>query len=63
MSLTSMVQFIRFLLRKPIVLEALAAVLSTRVFNVRMSLVLTSEHLALSTASRTCPMRVYTGFL
>ena len=53
----------RFLLRKPSVLEALAAVLSTCVFHVRLSLMLTPKHLALTTAPRTCSYSAYTGFL
>ena len=53
----------RFLLRKPSMLEALADVLSTCIFHGSSSLMLTPNYLTLSTASRTCPSSVYTGFL
>ena len=62
-SLTSLVRFMRFLLRKPSVLEALAYVLSTCVFHVRLPLTLTPKYLALSNTSRTCPCSDHTGFL
>ena len=62
-SLTSLVQFMRFLPRKPSVHDALAAVMSTCIFHERSSLMLTPKYLALSDAARIYPCCVYTGFL